>query len=381
MPKLKRHKTTYPGVYYIEGTHFSNKTEDERIFYIRYRKDGKLIEDKVGRQFKDNMTAAKANNIRSLCITGKRASNKFVRDQLVKAKSAKSTRWTINRLWEEYKKNKTVYKGIQRDASRFNVHISPRFGEKEINDIATLDIDQFRKDLLTKKKLSPQTVKNTLELLRRICNFGFKKDLVPRKNISFEMPLVDNEIDESMTNGQIKSLMSVLDQNKHLIESWLMKVLLYTGRRTGEICALEWADIDFERQTMNVKDTKNGKSQSIPFSDQVKDILSEMPRFNDQYLFPNTDGSKRSRVSLNAKEMQQQAGIPKHFRSTYCLRHTFASLCASNDIPDRVLKALMGHNHREAKKDITSRYTHVTNERLLRAANSIGKIIDNFALS
>ena len=63
MPKQQREKTNYPGVYYIEGT--SADGNSEKIFYIHYRKDGKLIEEKAGRQFKDDMTPAKATKIRT----------------------------------------------------------------------------------------------------------------------------------------------------------------------------------------------------------------------------------------------------------------------------------------------------------------------------
>ena len=57
MPSLKRYKTKYPGVYYIEGT--STLTgKKEKIYYVIYRKDGKLIEEKAGRQLEDNMTPA-----------------------------------------------------------------------------------------------------------------------------------------------------------------------------------------------------------------------------------------------------------------------------------------------------------------------------------
>ena len=43
----KRFKTKYPGVYYIKVKGISGRME--KIYYIRYRKDGKLIEEKVGR--------------------------------------------------------------------------------------------------------------------------------------------------------------------------------------------------------------------------------------------------------------------------------------------------------------------------------------------
>jgi hypothetical protein len=41
MPKQQRFKTKYPGVYFIEGTSADGRAE--RIYYIVYRKQGKLI--------------------------------------------------------------------------------------------------------------------------------------------------------------------------------------------------------------------------------------------------------------------------------------------------------------------------------------------------
>jgi len=80
MPSMKRHKTKYPGVFYIEGK-TSGSRKKERIYYIMYRKDGKKIEEKAGRQFQDAMTAVKASKIRTECIEGKRLSRKEIREQ------------------------------------------------------------------------------------------------------------------------------------------------------------------------------------------------------------------------------------------------------------------------------------------------------------
>ncbi len=74
MPIKNRYKTKYPGVSYIIGqSNYNGKPEN--IFYIRYRKNGKEIEEKAGRQFQDDMTPARASNIRSLRIEGKQPSN------------------------------------------------------------------------------------------------------------------------------------------------------------------------------------------------------------------------------------------------------------------------------------------------------------------
>lgn len=50
MPSLKRMKTNYPGVFYIEGVAVGSG-KPEKILYIRYRKARKMIEEKAGRQF------------------------------------------------------------------------------------------------------------------------------------------------------------------------------------------------------------------------------------------------------------------------------------------------------------------------------------------
>ena len=91
MPTMKRQKTKYPGVYYIEG-HAVGSKKPERIFYIVYRKAGKLIEEKAGRQYQDDMTAAKAAMIRGLRIEGAQPTNEEQRD----AARAKADRWMVD---------------------------------------------------------------------------------------------------------------------------------------------------------------------------------------------------------------------------------------------------------------------------------------------
>jgi PAS domain S-box-containing protein len=88
MPAKKRFKTKYPGVHYIEGK-AAGSGKKERIYYIMYYKNGKLIEEKAGRQFKDGMTPAKARRIRTDCIEGKRLSRKETRDQENSKKESK----------------------------------------------------------------------------------------------------------------------------------------------------------------------------------------------------------------------------------------------------------------------------------------------------
>ena len=79
MPKQERYPTNYPGVYYVIGKGSDGKPE--RIYYIRYVREGKKIEERAGRQFQDDMSPAKANNIRTDRVRGRVLSNAKKREQ------------------------------------------------------------------------------------------------------------------------------------------------------------------------------------------------------------------------------------------------------------------------------------------------------------
>jgi hypothetical protein len=160
MPKQNRIKTKYQGVYYIDGiSNVNNKVE--RIYYIFYRKNGKQIEEKVGRQFKDDMTPAKASRLRALRIEGKQLSNEDRRSKEKEIHLVKNI-WTINRLWNEfhYQKSEEGLKSLRDDISRYNKHIADVFGEKEPRDLTVTEIDNFRIKLL--KHLKPATTRQVL---------------------------------------------------------------------------------------------------------------------------------------------------------------------------------------------------------------------------
>ena len=201
MPAQKRHKTDYKGVYYIMGKSVvSNK--EEKIYYIMYRKNGKQIHEKAGRQEKDNMTPAKASVLRAEKIKGHVPTNEENREALEAERKAAEGKWTIDKLWEEYKKQRPDVKSIKFDDYRYNKHIEPTFGKKEPKELVQLDVDRLRIKLLKKKK--PQTVKHVLAQLKRIIRFGSGRGLC--EGISFEivMPRVNNTVTEDLTPDQLK---------------------------------------------------------------------------------------------------------------------------------------------------------------------------------
>ena len=323
MPAQKRYKTKYPGVYYIHGKAVGTGKK-ERIYYIMYRKDGNQVQEKAGRQFQDDMTPARAAQVRTNRIQGKELSNKAQREAEKAAKEAEVNRWTISRLWKEYKKNNPKLKGIVTDQNRFENHIKPKFGDKEPAEIIPLDVDRLRIKLLKSK--APGTVKNVLELLRRIVNFGVKKQLCPGLGFTIEMPQVDNEKTEDLTPDQLAKLLKAIEKDSNTMAANMMKMALFTGMRRGEMFKLKWKDIDFNRGFINIIDPKGGPDQKIPLNDAARDLLKSHPRTRSLFVFPGRWGRQRTDIKHQVNRIKDDAGLPKDFRALHGLRHVYASM-------------------------------------------------------
>jgi len=341
MPAQKRYKTKYPGVYYIKGK-VMGSNKQERIYYIMYRKNGKQVHEKAGRQFQDDMTPARAAQTRNNRIQGG-LSNKERREAEKVQKEAEDNKWTIDRLWAAYKKNKPNLKGIVTDDNRFDNYIKPIFGDKEPKDIIPLDVDRLRLKLLKTK--APGTVKNVLELLRRITNFAEKKNLCEGLNFTIEMPKVASLKTEDLTPEQLTGLLEVIQKADNIQAANMMKLALFTGMRRGEMFKLKWDHIDFDRGFINLIDPKGGPDQKIPLSDTARELLQSHPKTKSQFVFPGRGGRQRTDIKHQVNRIKKKAGLPKDFRPLHGLRHVYASMLASSGKVDMyTLQKLLTHN-------------------------------------
>jgi len=368
MSRQIRHKTDYPGVYYVEIRRWRNKPAGskniEKVFYIQYRRNGKLIEEKAGRQYKDDMTAARANLKRAERIEGRELSNNERRAAKEQAKKAKCT---IDDLWEEYKKNNPDLKGFITDENRYKLHIKPRFGSKEPKELNPLDVDRMRLEL--KKTKAPGTVKNALELLRRIINFGANKQLCSSINFKIKIPSVNNLKTEDLNSKQLSKLLEAIEEDEHPQAGPLMKMALLTGMRRGELFRLKWEDVDFERGFIHIKNPKGGEDQEIPLNDEARKLLEHHTRTESPYIFPGREGKQRTDINHRLKMIKEKAGLPKDFRALHGLRHVYASMLASSGEVDLyTLQKLLTHK----SPLMSQRYAHLRDE-TLRKASSIAE--------
>lgn len=373
MAKQDRIKTKYAGVYYV-----TSKTPDgrtEKIFFMRYRKAGRLVEEKAGHQFRDDMTPARAAGLRARRIDGDEATNSERRIMERAQQLEDQSRWTVHRLWEEYKAQRMLNKGLSIDSNRYDNYLKVVFGSRTPDTIITLDIDRLRINLLKVK--SPQTVKHVIALLKRIINFGAKKGLAPMPDtarLHFEIPRVDNKKTEYLTPEQFTSLLNAINVDENTKVASLMKLAMFTGMRKGELLKLRWDDVDFERGFINIRESKGGIAQNIPMNGETRHVLEGVIRTESEYVFPGQDGKQLQNVQVPINRIKKRAGLPKDFRPLHGLRHSYASMLASSGKVDMyTLQKLLTHK----SPQMTQRYAHLRDDALKRAADTADEVISS----
>ena len=376
MPSLKRIKTDYPGVYYIMGKAVATG-KPERIYYIRYRKDGKAIDEKVGRQFQNDMTPAKAARIRTNRIEGRDLTNAEKRESQEAAKEAEESRWTINKLWDQYCENNADNKSLKNEKLKYEKCIRSGLGEKEPGELVPLDVDRLRLKLQRKGKRTMAA--RVLELLRRTVNYGIKRGLISPINFKIEIPRLNNQTTEDLSPEQTKKLTEVLDAEEDQTAANVMRLALFTGMRRGEIFKLRWDDIDFRRGFITLKDPKGGPDQTIPLNDSARTVFESIKQVDgNEYVFPGRfSGQHLTNCRDSFARIAKVAGFPKGFRPLQGLRHVYASMLASSGQVDLyTLQKLLT----QKSPQMTQRYAHLRDDTLKKASNLAGELVTKATL-
>ncbi len=394
MPKQVRFETKYPGVFFINA---QGETGIEKVYYIRYRKNSKLIEEKAGWQKRDDMTPARANNLRVERLEGRQRTNAERRAEEVAARKAEDSTWTFNRLFGRYIKDKSITdekelidkeikdddldkivaamkfkKPAQIDISRYRKFIQKPLGDKQPHEILLLDIDRMR--LKLSKTYKPQTVKHVLNLITRISNYGHKKGLCEGLGFSVQKPRVDNVVTEDLSPDELRRLLIAIEADPNWTVANMMLMALHTGMRRGELLKLKWDDINFNTGFITIRSPKGGRDAMIPISQKAGELLDSIERLDSPFVFPGDKGNQRAQIYHVVSRIKKRAGLPKSFRPMHGLRHAYASMLASSGQVDiYTLQKLMTH------KDfrMTQRYAHLRDETLKKASGIVGDIMDD----
>ena len=362
MPRQFRNYTRHNGVYFVE------LANGDQTFFIRYKKDRKLIEERAGRR-SQGWTAAKANRLRTERLAGKTGSNADQRSSEIAEKELKNNRWTFRKIFDEYLASRPDLKGRVNDVRRFNSYLEKDFAQKTPEEVTYFDIERLKRGL-AKKNLKPATVRHALEVLRRLSNFATKHNLCPGISFVIEMPQVNNLMTEDLTPDEYIRLAKLLDEEEDIQASNLLRLALFTGMRRGELFKLKWKDINFIRKNISIKDPKSGLDETIPLNEMALSVLNNHEKEESEFVFPGLRGNQRKTTPRPLRRIIKKAGL-SNFRPFQGLRHAYASTLASSGKVDLyAIQQLLTHK----SPSMTQRYAHLRNEALMEASNVISDL-------
>lgn len=146
-------------------------------------------------------------------------------------------------------------------------------------------------------------------------------------------------------------------------------IYIYTGVRPSELLAIKKADVDLEARIMigGLK-TDAGKDRRIPIHRSIIPFLEHLIATEGETLVTwTTAAGKAKKYSYNRyaekiwKPLMDRLGIAEC--TPHCTRHTCATMLREAKVEEDIRKAILGH----ARRDITDRYTHLSDSMLLEA--------------
>jgi integrase len=346
----KLYTTGYKGVSFA-WVQRKGSSQLQKSFVIRWMRVGKPHTEWVGNQYEDDMTAARANNLRSSYIEGTKICKAEMKklDLQTKAKGEHGTFDYIYRHYvenyERIKEKKRKGKNSKNDDLRYKIYIAPKFGNRRPSSLSREELDDFKADLKETKKrrgkmheyLSEATVWQILEIVRRLQNHARNEMRLDGFSFSWMPKKPDNKIRNLLKEEEFQRLVQACHRYPDKQTANAILTLLFSSARKNEVLNLKWDDVDFEYKRIYFRETKKGIPDNIPLPGSVKKILENHKKHHrvegSEWIFTRPNGERLKEIWWGAKTIFKNAGLSPAFR-IHDLRHTaITKLLQETDIP------------------------------------------------
>ncbi|VHA74609.1 DNA integration/recombination/inversion protein [Streptococcus pyogenes] len=320
----------------------------------------------------------------------------------IKRKVVIKTFKELSHLWLETYKLTVKPQTYDATVTRFNRHIMPTLGNMKVDKITASDI-QMLINRLSKYYVNYTAVRSVIRkvlqqgVLLGLIDYNSARDIIlPRKqpNAKKKVKFIDP--------SDLKSFLEHLETSQHkrynlYFDAVLYQLLLSTGLRIGEACALEWGDIDLENGTIAINKTynKNLKFLSTAKTQSGNRVISvdkktlrslKLYQMRQRQLF-NEVGARVSEIVFatptrkyfNASVRQsaldtrcKEAGIERF--TFHAFRHTHASLLLNAGISYKELQYRLGHANISMTLDT---YGHLSKDKEKEAVLYYEKAMNN----
>ncbi len=278
--------------------------------------------------------------------------------------------------FDVYVKTNNKYSEIINKEGLLRVHLIPFFGKTKLDCINNQMVEKYKREK-QKTKLCNKSINNQLTILRKCLDTAVEWQILenmPRIKLLKTPP---NKFDY-LNEEECEILLNNSSGNLHD----LILLALNAGLRFGELIALTWKDVDFNKKILSINKavargrlgtTKSNKNRHIPLTNSVLEMFHNRKRDNELIF------SENDTFLVQAKYVKKIHKLCKdlEFRRIgwHVLRHTFASHLAQKGISLKAIQELLGHSDIQT----TMRYAHLSPKELRQAVDvlSFGQQVVN----
>jgi integrase len=262
----------------------------------------------------------------------------------------------------------------QRDyQSAIDRHILPELKYLKVADVSYSDVDALHRKIT--RRGTPYHANRVLALLSKMFSqairWGWRADN-PAKGIERNQ---EHKRQRYLSADELGRLTLALAEHDDQQAANIIRLLLLTGARRGEVLAARWDQLDLKTGTW-IKPgatTKQRTEHRVPLSAPARQLLREIweaAALDQDYVFPGRHG-KGHRINVKADwaGLCKAAGIAG--ARIHDLRHTYASILAGAGMSLPLIGALLGHT----QPATTARYAHLLDDPLRQATERVGAVL------
>lgn len=268
-------------------------------------------------------------------------------------------------------------------------HIIPHLGKKRLTEIGRKDIEDMHHAV---SQRYPVAANRAVSTCSAIFATAIRWGLLDQNPALGTHRNAEEGRERYLTPDELARVSTELEATPAQDSADIVRLLLLTGARFGEVAAMRWKQLDLEAGiwTKPAATTKQNKTHRVPLSAAALSVLNKRRATADNstppikrhttnraaqkdnpWVFPG-DGGDGHMTTIRSfwAAICKRADIKE--ARIHDLRHTFASLLVSAGESLPVVGALLGHT--QAKT--TSRYAHLMDDALRRATERIGNITE-----
>jgi len=256
---------------------------------------------------------------------------------------------TLSELFEVYYRNHLVPHTKTFDNARrcFQSYLS-HWAERRAEEITRAEIQSLVTELGTSGRRT--TANRVVQLIRPMFNKGRIWGLLNCSNPAVGVQLYRlKSRDRFLQFDELGKFFEAVSRLRYDATRDALLLMLFTGARRGNICAMRFEEIDWHRKVWTIPKTKNGGSQIIPLVEPAMAILLDRKNnAKSEWVFPSVRSRKGhlTKLELAWKVVLEDAGIAN--LRPHDLRRTLGSWEALTGTDVLVIRESLGH------KDIKS---------------------------